>query len=165
MVVPELTIRSAKATDGEALWRILEPHIRAGETFAMPRDWSREQALTYWVASGHHVFVAKINGEVLGSYYLRANQLGPGDHVANAGYAVAPEASGRGIAQAMCLHSLDEAKRRGFAAMQFNIVVSSNTRAVALWQSCGFAIVGTVPGAFRHPVHGPVDTYVMWRTL
>lgn len=160
-----LTIRPAADTDRDAVWRIVEPHIRAGETFAMPRDWTREEALAYWFAPAHAVFVADAEGAVLGSYYLRANQFGPGDHVANCGYATAPHAAGRGVARAMCAHSLDEARSRGFTAMQFNIVVSSNARAVALWQSFGFAIAGTLPGAFRHPALGPVDAYVMWRSL
>jgi ribosomal protein S18 acetylase RimI-like enzyme len=160
-----MLIRAATEADGDAVWQVVEPHIRAGETFAFPRDWSRDEALGYWFAPAHHVFVAEAEGRVLGSYYLRANQLGAGDHVGNAGYATAPAASGRGIARAMCAHSLEEAKRRGFAAMQFNIVVSSNKRAVALWQSFGFRIVGTLPGAFRHPAIGAVDAYVMWRDL
>jgi ribosomal protein S18 acetylase RimI-like enzyme len=160
-----MLIRSATGGDREAVWQLVEPHIRAGETFAFPRDWSRDEALAYWFAPAHQVFVAEAEGKVLGSYYLRANQIGAGDHVANAGYATAPAAAGRGVARLMCAHSLEEAKRRGFAAMQFNIVVSSNARAVALWQSFGFGIVGTLPGAFRHPSLGPVDAYVMWREL
>lgn len=160
-----MLIRAAAEADGDAIWQVVEPHIRAGETFAFPRDWSPEEALGYWFAPAHQVFVAELEGQVLGSYYLRANQLGGGDHVGNAGYATAPSATGRGIARAMGAHSLDEAKRRGFTAIQFNIVVSANTRAVALWQGLGFRIVGTLPGAFRHPSLGPVDAYVMWRDL
>jgi ribosomal protein S18 acetylase RimI-like enzyme len=160
-----MLIRAATEADGDAVWKVVEPHIRAGETFAFPRDWSREDGLGYWFAPAHHVFVAEAEGQVVGSYYLRANQLGGGDHVGNAGYATAPSATGRGVARAMGAHSLDEAKRRGFTAIQFNIVVSSNARAVALWQSLGFRIVGTLPGAFRHPSLGAVDAYVMWRDL
>ena len=160
-----MLIRPAHSGDADALWAILEPHVRAGETFALPRDWTRQQALEYWLAPNHGAFVAEEDGEVLGSYYLRANQLGGGSHVANAGYATAPAASGRGVARAMCAHSLGEARARGFRAMQFNIVVSSNARAVALWQSFGFAIVGTLPGAFDHPNRGFVDAYVMFREL
>jgi ribosomal protein S18 acetylase RimI-like enzyme len=160
-----MLIRPAEDGDRDSVWQVVETHVRAGKTFAFPRDWPRAEALAYWFAPAHQVFVAEAEGRVVGSYYLRANQLGGGDHVANAGYATAPGASGRGVARLMCAHSLEEAKRRGFTVMQFNIVVSSNLRAVRLWQSFGFRIVGTLPGAFRHPELGPVDAYVMWRDL
>ncbi len=160
-----MLIRAADESDRDAVWAVIAPHIRAGETFAMPAGWSRDDALAYWFAPAHSVFVAEVEGRIVGSYYLRSNQSGGGDHVANAGYATAPAAGGRGVARAMGEHSLEEAKRRGFAAMQFNIVVSSNVRAVRLWQGLGFLIVGTLPGAFRHPSLGPVDAYVMWRDL
>jgi ribosomal protein S18 acetylase RimI-like enzyme len=160
-----MRIRPATRADDDAIWAIMEPTLRAGETYALPRDWTREQALGYWHAEGHDVFVAEDGGRIFGTYYLQANQKGGGGHVANCGYMTAPDATGRGIAAAMCAHSLERAAARGFRAMQFNIVVSTNTRAVALWQRMGFAIVGTVPGAFHHPIRGYVDTYVMFRTL
>jgi RimJ/RimL family protein N-acetyltransferase len=159
------TIRAAAATDEPALWRILEPVIRAGETYPLPRDMSREQALAYWRQPGHAVFVAERAGSVVGTYYLRANQAGGGAHVANCGYMTASESTGRGVATAMCRHSLAEAKARGFRTMQFNFVISSNERAVRLWQHCGFAIVGRLPRAFDHPRLGPVDALVMMRSL
>ena len=159
------TIRAAAAGDDDAIWAILEPTFRAGETYPIPREVSRTDALGYWRAPGNAVFVAEDSGDVVGTYYLRANTGGGGAHVANCGYMVAPAAYGRGVARAMCLHSLDEAKRRGFTAMQFNLVISSNSRAVALWQRCGFTIVGRLPGAFRHPRLGPVDAFVMFREL
>jgi len=111
------------------------------------------------------VFVAEVDGTIAGTYYLRANQRGGGPHVANCGYMTARETFGRGIARAMCMHSLDAARTRGFKAMQFNFVVSSNERAVKLWQSCGFRIAGTLPGAFVHPERGAVDAFVMFREL
>ncbi len=104
-------------------------------------------------------------GEIVGTYYLRANNKGGGAHVANCGYMVAAAATGRGVARAMCVDSLERARARGFTAMQFNFVIASNERAVRLWQACGFAIVGRLPGAFRHPRLGAVDAYVMHRTL
>jgi ribosomal protein S18 acetylase RimI-like enzyme len=159
-----MQIRPAAETDADAIWRILEPIIRAGETYALPLDMTRAQALAYWHAPGNAVFVAG-EGEILGTYIMRANQQGGGAHVANCGYMTAPWASGRGVARAMCAHSLDEARRRGFSAMQFNFVVSTNARAVKLWQSMGFAIVGRLPGAFRHPRLGMVDAFVMYRSL
>ena len=160
-----LTIRLAEAGDEEAIWAILEPVIRAGETYALPREMSRADALAYWWASSHQVFVAESAGQVVGSYFLRANQLGGGAHVGNCGYMTAAAATGQGVASAMCSHSLEQASRRGFRAVQFNFVVSTNERAVRLWQRFGFAIVGRLPGAFLHPAHGYVDAYVMYRQL
>jgi ribosomal protein S18 acetylase RimI-like enzyme len=160
-----LAIRPAGRADDDAIWAILEPVFRAGETYPIPRDISRADALAYWHAPGHAVFVAEDGGQIVGTYYLRANNRGGGAHVANCGYMTAPQMRGRGVARTMCLHSLDEARRRGFAAMQFNFVIASNERAVRLWQACGFAIVGTLPGVFAHPTRGSVDAYVMHRAL
>ncbi len=126
---------------------------------------NREAAFTYWFSPGNRVFVAEEGGLIVGTYFLRANQQGGGSHVANCGYITAPAAFGRGAARAMCAHSLEYAKSYGFRAMQFNFVVSSNERAVRLWQSFGFEIVGRLPGAFQHPVHGYTDAYVMYRAL
>jgi len=157
--------RAVAARDEDALWAILEPVIRAGETYPQPRDMDRESALAYWFSPGHEVFVAENNGEIVGTYFLQANQRGGGAHVANCGYMTAPCARGRGVARAMCEHSLDRARQRGFRAMQFNFVVSSNERAVQLWQKCGFEIVGRLPKAFEHPTIGFVDAYTMYRQL
>ena len=158
-------IRPAEERDSDPIWSILEPVIRAGETYTLPLDFSREDALAYWFSDGHEVFVAEEDGAVLGTYYLRTNQRGGGSHVANCGYVTASEAVGRGVARAMCTHSLERARERSFRAMQFNFVVSSNERAVRLWESFGFAIVGTVPRAFLHLHLGYVDAYVMYREL
>jgi ribosomal protein S18 acetylase RimI-like enzyme len=160
-----LNVRAATPADDDAIWAILEPAFRAGETYPIPRDISRADALAYWRTPGHAVFVADDGGKIVGTYYLRANQKGAGAHVCNCGYIVAPGQTGRGVARAMCEHSLKIAPGRGFAAMQFNFVVASNERAVRLWQSCGFAIVGTMPSVFNHPARGLVDAYVMHRTL
>jgi len=160
-----LLIRALSPADDDTIWAILEPVFRAGETYPIPRDISREGALAYWRTPGHSVFVAEDGGRIVGTYYLRANNRGGGAHVANCGYMVATDAQGKGVARTMCAHSLDEAKRRGFSAMQFNFVIASNERAVRLWQSCGFRIVGALPSAFRHPALGPVDAYVMHRAL
>lgn len=161
----DLSIRPASITDHDAIWAILQPILHRGDAFALPRDWSRQQALAYWFSPGHHVFVAEDAGALLGSYYIRANQLGAGDHVANGAYATHPEARGKGIARAMGVHSFETARARGFTAMQFNIVVTTNTHAVALWTSLGLREVGRLPGVFRHPAHGPVDALVMHRSL
>lgn len=161
----ELVIRAAGKGDSTAIWAIIEPVIRAGETYALPRDMSEEQAIAFWCGDGHHVHVALEGGDVLGTYFLRANKQGGGDHVANAGYITAPRARGRGIARAMGLHSIECARALGFCALQFNFVVATNHGAIRLWQSLGFETVGRLPGAFRHPGAGLVDALVMHRRL
>ncbi|MFG5119213.1 GNAT family N-acetyltransferase [Methylorubrum sp. POS3] len=161
----DLTIRPAAPADHDAIWAVLEPILRAGEAFALPRDWDRAQALAYWFTPGHHVHVAQDGADIVGAYYIRANQLGAGDHVANGTYATGSQAQGRGVARAMGLHSFETARGLGFTAMQFNLVVATNTRAVALWTSLGLREIGRLPGVFRHPAYGPVDALVMHRTL
>ena len=162
---PQFLMRPASVADRRAIWAILEPTIRAGETYALPPDMSEADAITYWMGSGREVFVAEMEGRIVGTYFLRANQLGGGDHVANCAYVTDMALRGRGIARRLAEHSLEEARRRGFLAMQFNFVVSSNASAVHLWQSLGFETVGRLPGAFRHPCLGLVDALVMFRRL
>jgi len=161
----DFIIRPARTSDATAIWRIIEPVIRAGETYALPREMTQTQAIAYWVGTDRETFVAEDNGRVVGTYYLRANQLGGGSHVANCGYIVASDVAGRGFARSMCEHSIELAKARGFRSMQFNLVVSTNDRAVRLWQSLGFVTVGNLPGAFAHPHKGDVDALVMFRKL
>ena len=160
-----MLIRPATNADANAIWAILEPIIRAGETYTQPRDFSKEAALAYWHSPEREVFVAEDGGEIVGTYCLQANQKGGGAHVANCGYMTAVSATGRGVARAMCAHSLDRARERGFRAMQFDFVISTNERAVRLWQSFGFEIVGRLPAAFHHPTAGYVDAFVMSRPL
>jgi ribosomal protein S18 acetylase RimI-like enzyme len=160
-----MLIRAASPNDRESIWAILEPVVRAGQTYALPTDMFRDEALAYWMSPQHEVFVADQGGDLIGTYFLRANQRGGGSHVANCGYTTAQWAEGRGVARAMCAHSLDHARARGFRAMQFNFVISSNERAVRLWQSFGFEVVGRLPGAFHHPALGFVDAFVMYRLL
>ena len=158
-------IRPATRKDNNAIWAIMEPIIRAGETYTLPRDMDKASALAYWFSAGHEVFVAEENGEILATYFLQANQQGGGAHVANCGYMTAVPATGRGVAREMCAHSLDRARAHGFRAMQFNFVISANERAVRLWQSFEFQIVGRLPKAFLHPTRGYVDAYIMYRDL
>lgn len=160
-----LSIRAARSDDATAIWKVLEPIVRAGETYPLSRELNRDEALAYWCADQHEVFVAEKGNDVIGTYYLRANQRGGGSHVANCGYVTAVTAFGRGVGRAMCTHSLAHAKNRGFRAMQFNFVVSTNVRAVRLWQRLKFKIVGRLPEAFLHPRAGYVDAYVMYRML
>ncbi|MCC6538948.1 MAG: GNAT family N-acetyltransferase [Bryobacterales bacterium] len=161
-----VSIRPAQPSDAPAIWRVIGPTIRAGETYALDREMTEAEALAYWLGADRETFVAEADGgEIVGTYFLRANQAGGGQHICNCGYMTAPSATGRGVARAMCAHSLERARERGFRGMQFNFVVSTNTRAVALWESFGFAVVGRLPGAFEHPVLGFVDALVMFREL
>lgn len=160
-----MQVRRATQADRGIVWSIIGPTIRAGETYALPRDMSESDALVYWIGPDRQTFVAEEDGRVVGTYYIRANQAGGGDHVCNCGYMTDAGASGRGVARAMYEHSLAQAKLLGFRAMQFNFVVSANERAVRLWMSLGFSVVGRLPRAFRHPTQGFVDALVMFREL
>ena len=165
MTQHELSIRCAVFSDHDGIWRALEPTIRAGESVALDQDTTRASAVDYWFSPRHEVFVAEQERTIVGSYLLRANRAGGGAHVANAVYVVSPAATGRGIAQAMCEHSLERARSRGFLAMQFNFVVGSEERRLKLWQRAGFKVVGTLPKAFRHPSLGLIDAFVLHREL
>jgi ribosomal protein S18 acetylase RimI-like enzyme len=165
-VADGVTIRpTERERDAEGIWACLEPVIREGETYPLPRDMTRKAAIAYWLSSLHTTFVAEGDTGVLGTYYIRPNNSGGGAHVANCGYITHPGARGRGVARAMCEHSLDTAREMGFRAMQFNFVIASNERAVTLWQHMGFEIVGTLTEAFEHPEKGFVDAYVMYQKL
>ena len=144
---------------------MLEPVFRAGDTYAIDTDIPKDAALAYWFGPERTVFVCEEAGALLGTYYIVRNQKGGGSHVCNCGYVTSPDARGRGVARAMLAHSLDAAPGFGFRAMQFNFVVSTNTRAVAIWEGAGFDIVGRLPGAFHHPQQGYVDALVMFRSL
>jgi ribosomal protein S18 acetylase RimI-like enzyme len=160
-----LIIRPARQTDSLAIAEIIVPVIRDGTTYALDPDMSEADALAYWLDPGRETFVAEEGGTILGSYYIRPNQAGGGAHVCNCGYMTRPEARGRGIARRMCEHSLQHARSVGYRAMQFNFVVSTNERALKLWQSLGFDIIARLPLAFRHPTKGYVDAFAMYKAL
>lgn len=160
-----LAFRPSAPADADELWAIIHAVLAAGDSYAWAPSTPREEALALWHPPGGQTVVALDRGRIVGTYFLKANQPGLGDHVANCGYMVAPEARGRGLGEALCRHSLAAARQLGFRAMQFNAVVSTNSSAIRAWERCGFAIVGTVPGAFRHPVHGDVAIHVMHRWL
>lgn len=166
MTSSEVGLRSVRhGEDRDALWRILEPTLREGHTYAIDQDVSQQEALDWWLQPGHEVVVATRGDRLVGTYYLIHNHDGRGSHVANAAYVVAPAARAHGVGRALCAHSLERARARGFLAMQFNFVVSTNEPAVRLWESMGFTIVGRIPDAFDHPLHGMVEIYVMHRFL
>lgn len=158
-------IRPATADDHDAIWEILRPVYRAGETYCIPQDITRDAALQDWFALPFTAFVAIHDGRILGTSHIGANRPGGGARVANASFATDPLARGRGVAKAMVAHAKAWARQQGFRAMQFNFVVSTNADAVHLWQANGFDIVGRLPGAFDHPAQGPVDALVMFTDL
>ncbi|MEN8821221.1 MAG: GNAT family N-acetyltransferase [Abyssibacter sp.] len=159
-------IRPACPADWPAIWSVLEPVFRQGDTYAVDRDISEHAARRDWCSLPLRTFVAcDATGQVLGTSIVKANQRGGGRHVANAAFVVDQAARGRGVAATLCVHAQDSAHALGFTAMQFNFVVATNLGAVRLWKRLGFAIVGTLPSAFDHPVHGCVDAHVMHKSL
>ena len=162
-----MLIRRYKSEDWDLVWAILEPVFRAGDTYAIRTDIAAGEAREYWTSSAKQVFVAidETTGRIVGTYYLRSNFEGPGSHVCNCGYIVAEHARGQGVASRLCEHSQAEAAALGYRAMQYNLVVSTNERAVRLWKHMGFEIIGTVPGGFRHPRLGFVDAHIMHKVL
>jgi ribosomal protein S18 acetylase RimI-like enzyme len=165
-VLDMVNIRSFEEGDWAAVWRIVEPVFRAGETYAFSPEITEEEAYLYWVEMPSATFVAEDEkNDILGTYFIKPNQPALGSHVCNCGYIVADHAHRRGIASAMCIHSQREAIARGFRAMQYNLVVSTNETAVRLWKRLGFGVVGTLRGAFRHPRLGFVDAFVMYKQL
>ncbi len=162
-----MLIRDARPDDWSAIWPFLHQIVAAGETFTWDQDITEERARSMWMHDppGRTFVAVDPDSTVLGTAETHPNQGGPGSHVANAGFMVAPEHSGRGVGRALCEHALEQARADGYRAMQFNAVVEANTRAVALWQSLGFEILATVPEAFRHPVMGFVGLHIMYRSL
>jgi L-amino acid N-acyltransferase YncA len=160
-----LNIRPATEADHDPIWRIFHDVVATGDTYAFDPQTTRDDALGYWFRADTQTYVTESSGSIIGTYVLRPNQSGGGSHVANAAFMVALSGRGRGVGRAMAEHSLEEARRLGFRAMQFNFVISTNESAVHLWKQLGFQIVGTLPGAFRHPENGYVDAYIMFRSL
>jgi len=160
-----LHIREARDSDWPAIWDIVHAVITRGDSYALDSHTTEADARTYWTGNECSVYVAEQDGEVVGTYALRANQPGRGSHVANAGFMVRVDRSGRGIGAAMGEHAIATARTAGYHAMQFNFVVSTNTRAVDLWTRLGFSVIGTVPGAFHHADLGFVDAFIMYRDL
>ncbi len=160
-----MNIRPANSNDVDGIWEIFKYVIATGDTYVFAPDTPKSEFEKYWFATYIKTFVAEEEGQIVGSYIIKANQPDLGNHIANGSYIVSPLYQGKGIGKQLCEHSLQIAKILGFYAMQFNIVVSSNKPAVHLWQKCGFRIVGIVPKAFRHQQLGLVDTFVMYREI
>ncbi len=160
-----MKIREATREEFDQIWPIFREIAAAGETYAYARDTTKEQALEIWMDTPRKTYVFEEDGEILGTYYIKTNQSGPGDHVCNCGYMVSSSARGRGLATAMCEHSQHIGRELGYKAMQFNFVASTNEGAVRLWSKLGFATVGRLPKAFHHPSEGYVDAFVMYKWL
>lgn len=158
-------IRKASLVDYDAVWEIFHQVIQGGDTYVFDAETPKTDLKKHWFADYMHTYVYEQTGEVLGTYLLKPNQIGRGNHVANGAYMVHPKAHGKGIGKQLCAHSLQEAELLGFKAIQFNLVVSTNHAAIHLWQKHGFEIVGTLPNAFDHATLGWVDAYVMYREL
>jgi ribosomal protein S18 acetylase RimI-like enzyme len=160
-----IAIRKVKEKDWDEIWPIIHTVFKGGDTYPYSPQTSKEEAYHLWLKAPTATYVALQSGRIAGTYYLKPNQPGLGSHVCNAGYMVSPAARGQGIGRRMCEHSLKEALKFGFKAMQYNLVVMTNTYAVKLWQDMGFEIIGTLPRAFNHKQLGLVDAYVMYQIL
>ena len=160
-----MTLRPATREDWEAIWPIFHAIVAAGETYAYATDTTKAEGERLWMEQPRATFVCESEGAILGTYYLKTNQAGPGRHVCNCGYMVAPSARGRGLATSMCEHSQAVALELGYRAMQYNFVASTNAGAIRLWQRLGFETVGRLPKAFDHPRLGLVDALVMYKWL
>lgn len=158
-------IRKAEGSDEPAIWKIIKAVIAGGDTYVFSPDATEDEMMAYWFTPDKYNYVALLDGEVVATFWLRANQPGLGAHVGNAAYMVSPDAHGKGVGKTMALWSLDEARRLGFTAMQFNFVVKSNSVAVNLWKSIGFEIIGEIPDAFDHAQNGLTNAYIMYRKL
>ncbi len=161
-----MKIRKASIThDYESVWSIFSAVVQTGDTYVYPPETTMTEMKTYWFADAMTTFVIEEDGNILGTYIIKPNQPGLGNHIANCGYMVAPRAHGRGIGKKLCEHSIVFARESGYKGIQFNIVVSTNEVALRLWQKSGFRITGITPKGFRHKELGFVDTYVMFREL
>lgn len=158
----DLKIKFAEDADFEEIWRIFQKVISTGDTYVNRAETTKEEARAKWMNPFAKTFIAKINGKILGAYLIKPNQVDRGSHIANASYIVDNEARGKGVGKALALHSIAEAKKSGYRAMQFNFVVSTNKAAINLWQSVGFKIIGTAPKAFKHRDLGYVDAHIMF---
>lgn len=160
-----LEIRKAEDADKPEVWEIIKAVIATGDTYIFYPDTPREKMLDYWFAGDKKTYVALSENKIVGTFFLKANQPDLGSHIVNAGYMVAPETTGKGIGRAMAEFSLEEARRLGYRAMQFNFVVKSNEAAIHLWLALGFEIIGEIPEAFQHKEKGLTNALIMYRKL
>ena len=164
-MMEKINITPATWADEERIWALLQPVFSAGDTYAVDPLIDREAAIAYWMEADKTAFILSIEGQAFGTYYIRPNQPGGGAHICNCGFITAPSARGKGVARRMLEHALIEAKQQGYRAMQFNFVLASNQRALAIWQRNGFVTIGRIPQAFLHPKQGYVDALILHRSL
>lgn len=160
-----MTIRSSTKADYDKVWKIFSEVIKTSDAYIFDPSTPKSDMKKHWFAPHMNTFIAEQNGEIQGTYVIKPNQIDLGNHIANCSYMVSPAAQGKGVGKLLCKHSIQFAKESGYRGIQFNIVVSTNIAAVALWKKFGFKIIGTTPGGFRHPKQGFVDTYIMFREL
>ena len=160
-----IEIRKAEEADRPAVWKIIKDVIAGGDTYVFEPETPEAEMLDYWFSPEKFNYVALNGDDVVGAFWLKANQPGLGSHVGNAAYIVSSAAMGKGVGRRMAEYSLDEARRLGFESMQFNFVVKSNEVAVKLWKSVGFEVIGEIPDAFRHRTNGMTNAYIMYRKL
>lgn len=158
-----INIRRAETKDFAGIWPIIHEAFVKGDTYSFSPDTTKEEGFHLWMELPMATYIAVVKEQIAGTYFLKPNQPGLGSHICNAGYVVNPNFRGTGIGKAMCEHSIKEAISLGFKGMQFNFVVATNQVAVALWQKCGFNIVGVLPNAFNHQEKGFVDVFVMYK--
>ena len=162
----DYTIRKFQEDDWNRVWQIIEPVFRAGETYAYSPEITEEGAHKVWIELPQETYVTvDEDGRIVGTYYIKPNQPGLGAHVCNCGYIVAEKSRGKGVASALFAHSQDMARTLGFKAMQYNLVVSTNTGAIRLWKKFGFHLIGLLPKAFNSKKQGYVDACVMYKEL
>ncbi len=160
-----ITIRPATRADFPAIWKIFREIMLAGDPYVNDESWTEEQTLEMWFGPKVQTYLALDGDQVVGAYKILPNMPGRGSHIANGSYIVDAKVRGKGLGRIMVEHSLREAKRSGFIAIQFNCVVSSNVHAVHLYHSLGFVTLATVPKGFNHAKLGLIDSYVMYRSL
>jgi GNAT superfamily N-acetyltransferase len=158
-------IRKSNATDADEIWEILKAIISEGDSFTYSPRSTKAEMLEYWFSKNKHTYTALLDDKIAGTFFIQDNQPGLGSHVANAGYATSPKAYRQGVGKQMGVFSLEEARRLGYKAMQFNIVVKTNERAVKLWKDIGFTVIGEIPEAFQHQTLGLVSAYIMYQKL
>ena len=160
-----IEIRKAMSADTGQIWGIIRQVISTGDTYVFDPKSSKEKMLVYWYGPDKHTYVAILNDKVVGTFIIKDNQPDLGSHIANASFMTSPAASGKGVGKTMGEFSLEEAKRLGYRAMQFNIVIKSNDKAVRLWEKLEFKIIGEIPEAFNHKQKGLTNAYIMYRKL
>ncbi len=165
MALKKTVIRKANKDDMERIWKIFSQVVQSGDTYVFDPQTPEDDLNEYWFGSNMDTFVLEAGSEILGTYIIKPNQPGLGSHIANCSYMVHPQARGKGMGQLLGEHSIQFAKAKNYLGIQFNVVVSTNTAAIALWQKLGFQIIGTTPNGFRHEKLGLVDTYIMYRPV